>query len=102
MSASSIDDGEKTARALSRASLVLCLLVFLVFVANVLLGKAKLVFGLASVPVLSDIIEYLLLMATALLFAVATLLREWLARRAEDRHPQGPENGTADVDTARH
>ena len=79
------DDGNKRAQTLGRISLTLCLLLFLVFVANVLLGKARLIFDLKGVPVFSDVVEYLLLMATALFFAIAALMKERTAReRAEN------------------
>ena len=78
------DDGNKRAQTLGRISLTLCLLLFLVFVANVLLGKARLIFDLKGVPVFSDVVEYLLLMATALFFAIAALMKERTAREREE------------------
>lgn len=78
------DDRDKRAQTLGRISLTLCLLLFLVFVGNVLLGKARLVFDLTAVPVLSDVVEYLLLMAAALFFAIATLMKERTAREEEE------------------
>lgn len=85
MPVSEIGRGAKSARTLGRISLVICLVLFLLFTANLLLGKAKLAFGLDDVTVLSDVAEYLLLMATALFFAVAALMRESEVIKEENR-----------------
>jgi hypothetical protein len=55
-------------------------------VANVLLGKARLIFEMPSVPIFSDITEYLLLMATALFFAIAALMRERATAQEDSRY----------------
>lgn len=52
------------------------LVVFGLFLANVLLGKAQILFGWRAPFLLNDVSEYLVLLASALLFTMVTLLRE--------------------------
>ena len=49
---------------------------FIVFVINVLLGKATIAFGWAPLPLLGDVAEFLLLLFTMIVFVIAALLRE--------------------------
>jgi len=51
---------------------------FAVYTVNLLLGKASLLFGWHLSYLLGDVGEFLVLLAVALLFALATLLREAL------------------------
>lgn len=78
------DESGSTARKLSHASLALCILLFAIFVGNILLGKFKLAFGWPAVPIFSDLTEYLLLLATALSFAIAGLMSERAALEQGD------------------
>ncbi len=72
------DRGSRGLRRASRVSFALCFGLGLVFAANLLLGKAKIAFGWTAPDVLSDIAEFLLLLATALFFALTALLKERL------------------------
>ncbi len=64
------------------------LVLFFLFVLNVLLGKAEIAFGWRVPFLLSDVAEYLLLMATALFFTLGALAREaHLAAVADDAAP---------------
>jgi hypothetical protein len=49
---------------------------FLVFVTNILLGKATITFGWEELPLLGDVAEFLLLLFTMIVFVIAALLRE--------------------------
>jgi hypothetical protein len=59
-------------------------LLFFLFWLNVLLGKAKISFGWQVPFLLSDIAEFLLLLATAVFFTLAATGRENLLRRERD------------------
>jgi heme A synthase len=60
----------------ARLLLRLCLALFLLFCLNVLLGKARVTFGLEIGFLLPDVLEFLLLLASALFFTLAALARE--------------------------
>ncbi len=49
---------------------------FVVFVINILLGKATITFGWVGLPLLGDVAEFLLLLFTMIVFVIAALLRE--------------------------
>ena len=74
-----------------RGTLAVFYAVFAVFVANILLGKARLVFGWQEVPVLNDITEFLLLLVAMVIFVVAALQRE--AAGAAGREPEQSNEG---------
>ncbi len=78
-------------RNLTRFNLAAFALLFLLFWCNVLLGKAKISFGWQVPFLLSDIAEYLLLLATALFFTLAAIGREALVSR--DRVADDPTLG---------
>jgi heme A synthase len=63
---------ERRARLLLRVSLGL----FVLFCLNVLLGKARVVFNLDLGILLSDVLEFLLLLTSALFFILGVLARE--------------------------
>lgn len=74
-----------------RGTLAAFCLVFTVFVANILLGKARLAFGWEGLPLLSDIAEFLLLLLAMVIFVIAALQREAAATR--DREQQQSNEG---------
>ncbi len=78
-------------RNLTRFNLAAFALLFFLFWCNVLLGKAKISFGWQIPFLLSDIAEYLLLLATALFFTLAAIGREALVSR--DRGADDPTLG---------
>ena len=63
-----------------RWTLLAAAILFLVFVANIVIGKIAVLGGATVVPGLGDIGEFLVLFAAVVLFIVACLTRE----RAED------------------
>lgn len=73
--------GDRQLRKLTRFCLGVFALLFSLFWLNVLLGKAKISFGWQIPFLLGDVAEYLLLLATALFFTMATVGREALASR---------------------
>jgi len=60
----------------ARLLMAVCALLFLLFCLNVLLGKARISFGLDLPFLLRDVPEFLLLLSAALFFTLATLARE--------------------------
>lgn len=75
---------QRWGRFCQRTFLVLSVL----FVINILAGKAEITFEWQAPFLLSDVAEYLLLMATALFFILAALAREaHLAAVADDAPP---------------
>jgi len=60
----------------ARLLMAVCALLFLLFCLNVLLGKARISFGLDLPFLLHDVPEFLLLLSAALFFTLATLARE--------------------------
>ena len=64
----------------SRGTLLAAAILFLVFIANVVVGKIAVLGGATVVPGLGDVGEFLVLFAAVVLFIVACLTRE----RAED------------------
>lgn len=60
----------------SRLMMALAALLFALFSLNVLLGKARIVFGLDLPFLLRDVAEFLLLLLSALFFTLAALARE--------------------------
>ncbi|MBL6928172.1 MAG: hypothetical protein ISR44_03280 [Rhodospirillales bacterium] len=58
-------------------SLVVFGILIFIFIANILLGKADVVFGWGLSFLLSDVGEYLVLLFAALFFTIATLVREF-------------------------
>ena len=71
-------------RNLSRFHLAAFALLFLLFWLNILWGKAKISFGWQVPFLLSDVAEFLLLLATALFFTLAAVCRETLVSRDQD------------------
>lgn len=68
-----------------RFSLVAFCILFVVFLGNILLGKAGVAFGWRFPFLLNDVGEYLVLLFAALFFTVATLIHEHrMERRASD------------------
>ena len=62
---------------------------FALFLANVVLGKAQLIYGWQLPFLLGDLAEFLLLLVTAVFFTLAILRRE---RLASDRDGAGSES----------
>jgi|SaaInl7_200m_RNA_FD_contig_51_694630_length_1679_multi_16_in_0_out_0_3 hypothetical protein len=60
-------------------SIVLFGILFAIFIVNILLGKAEVAFGWKVPFLFSDVGEYLVLLFAALLFTVASLIREGIA-----------------------
>ncbi len=71
-------------RTLTRFSLGAFALLFLLFWLNILWGKAKISFGWQVPFLLSDVAEFLLLLATALFFTLAAVCREALVSRDQE------------------
>ncbi len=67
-------------RGTARGTLLAAAILFLVFVANIVVGKIAVLGGATVVPGLGDVGEFLVLFAAVILFIVACLNRE----RAED------------------
>ena len=59
-----------------RLTLAAFWLLFGVLVLDVLLGKAAIAFGWVGLPLLSDVAEFLLLLAAMVVFVMAALQRE--------------------------
>lgn len=76
-------------RVAARLSGWLTLILFALYLANVLQGKARAEFGWQPVFLFHDRIEFLLLLATAVGFAITILVRE--ARSAKHTPPPGGE-----------
>ena len=72
---------DRKLRNLTRLNLGTFALLFLLFWINVLLGKAKISFGWQIPFLLSDVAEFLLLLATALFFTLAAVGRETTINR---------------------
>ena len=72
-------------RNLTRFNLITFALLFLLFWLNILWGKAKISFGWQVPFLLSDVAEFLLLLATALFFTLAAVCREILVSRGQDK-----------------
>ena len=66
---------ERSAR-LARRLLKVCLGLFVLFCLNVILGKLRVAAGLDVGFVLPDVLEFLLLLSSALFFTLAALARE--------------------------
>ena len=71
--------------ALARYALWIAGGLFAIFAANALLTAARSAFGLPVAPFMPRVPEFLVLLLSALAFAVATLLHE-RARPPEDHH----------------
>ncbi len=71
-------------RTLTRFKLGAFALLFLIFWLNVLWGTAKISFGWQVPFLLSDVAEFLLLLATALFFTLAAVCREALVSRDQE------------------
>lgn len=71
-------------RNLTRFNLGAFALLFLLFWLNVLWGKAKISFGWQVPFLLSDVAEFLLLLATAVFFTLAAVGRETLVSRDQE------------------
>lgn len=71
-------------RTLTRFNLGAFALLFLLFWLNVLWGKAKISFGWQVPFLLSDVAEFLLLLATAFFFTLAAVCRETLVSRDQE------------------
>jgi branched-subunit amino acid transport protein len=68
------------------------LLLFALFVLNILVGKAEITFEWKAPFLLSDVAEYLLLMATALFFILGALAREAHLAAVAEEAPPNPAN----------
>ena len=78
-----MSESNKEPPALSRTgrgALLAAAILFLVFVANIVIGKIAVLGGATVVPGLGDVGEFLVLFAAVVLFIAACLTRE----RAED------------------
>jgi len=64
-----------------RGTLLAAAILFLVFVANIVIGKIAVLGGATTVPGLGDVGEFLVLFAAVVLFIAACLARE----RAQNR-----------------
>ncbi len=64
-----------------RSALLAAAILFLVFVANIVIGKIAIVGGATTAPGLGDVGEFLVLFAAVVLFIAACLARE----RAQNR-----------------
>jgi len=64
-----------------RLTLAAFWVLFGVFVLNILLGKAAIALGWEGLPLLSDVAEFLLLLAAMVVFVVAALQREAAAEQ---------------------
>ena len=71
-------------RNLARFNLGVFALLFLLFWLNILWGKAKISFGWQVPFLLSDVAEFLLLLATAVFFTLAAVCRESLVRKEQE------------------
>jgi hypothetical protein len=71
-------------RNLNRFNLGAFALLFLLFWLNILWGKAKISFGWQVPFLLSDVAEFLLLLATAVFFTLAAVGRETLVSRDQE------------------
>lgn len=76
-------------RVLGNLSLSISCVLFLVFAADVLLGKASADWGWKISIRLTDVGEYLVLFSTAFFFTVATLLREY--QSSDENTPSDPD-----------
>jgi hypothetical protein len=76
-------------KRLSNLSLAVFCILFLVFTANILLGKARAALGWDVLIRLSDVGEYLVLLSAAFFFTVASLLRECQGR--DSSSPSDPD-----------
>jgi len=81
-------------RNLTRISLGAFALLFLLFWLNVLLGKAKISFGWQVPFLLSDVAEFVLLLATAMFFTLAAIGRETMVSR--NHKTPDPDSGKTD------
>ncbi len=75
--------GDRQLRNLTRFNLGAFALLFLLFWLNVLLGKAKISFGWPIPFFLSDVAEFVLLLAIALFFTLAAISRETMVSRSQ-------------------
>ena len=71
-------------RNLARFNLGVFALLFLLFWLNILWGKAKISFGWQVPFLLSDVAEFLLLLATAVFFTLEAVCRESLVRKEQE------------------
>jgi len=71
-------------RNLARFNLGVFALLFLLFWLNILWGKAKISFGWQVPFLLSDVAEFLLLLATAVFFTLAAVCRESLVGKEQE------------------
>ncbi len=69
----------------SRAALLAAGLLFLAFLANVIVGKLAIMEGATVLPGLSDVGEFVLLLLAVLLFIVGCLKREAAAASRDPR-----------------
>lgn len=76
-------------KGLINLSLVFFCVLFLLFVIDVLLDKARAALGWTLSIGLSDVGEYLALLSAAFFFIVAALLREYQSR--DENSPSGPD-----------
>ena len=78
---------------LGSLSLAVFGILILIFVANILLGKAGVAFGWGLSFLLSDVGEYLVLLFAALFFTIATLVRESRADAGDGEPVPDPASG---------
>lgn len=76
-------------KGLITLSLLSFCVLFLVFVIDILLDKARVALGWTFSLGLSDVGEYLALLSAAFFFIVAALLREYQSR--DENSPSGPD-----------
>ena len=69
-----------------RTPLILAIILFFVFVANIIIGKVAVVQGATEAPGIGDVGEFLVLFAAVVLFIAACL--------AHERHEQANEEET--------
>jgi hypothetical protein len=67
---------QQSGRGIARGPLLAAGILFLVFVANIVIGKIAILGGATVVPGLGDVGEFLVLFAAVVLFIIACLSRE--------------------------
>ena len=83
-------------RTAGRWTLLAAGALFLVFVANIVIGKMAVLEGATEVPGLGDVGEFLVLFATVVLFIVTCLNRERAADARQSKATEHTENKGGD------
>ena len=79
------DNNKHTASApAGRGALISAIILFLAFVANIVIGKVAVVQGATEAPGIGDVGEFLVLFAAVALFIAACLARERQETQNED------------------